>query len=121
MDFEIIFAGDRILSLASFIFPRSEFSSSFLSMLSDKGLEGTYSRKKQRSEYIYIYIYCISFVIFPSRYALYAVAQTNEYFIGKEGVEKAREELAAQRRIIDFNRSAEEGASSQRVFQRNRI
>lgn len=83
MDFEIIFAGDRILSLASFIFPRSEFSSSFLSMLSDKGLEGTYSRKKQRSEYIYIY--CISLVIFPSRYALYAVAQTNEYFIGKEG------------------------------------
>lgn len=80
MDFEIIFAGDRILSLASFIIPRSEFSSSFLSMLSDKGLEGTYSRKKQRSEYI-----CILYI---SRYfplPLYAVAQTNEYFIGKEG------------------------------------
>lgn len=39
----------------------------------------------------------------------------------RKGVEKAREELAAQRRIIDFNRNAEEGASSQRVFQRNRI
>lgn len=66
--------GSDIISLASFIIPRSEFTSSFLSMLRDKG---TYSRKKQRSEYIYI-----SLVILPSRYALYAVAQTNEYFIG---------------------------------------
>lgn len=63
--------GSDIISLASFIIPRSEFTSSFLSMLRDKG---TYSRKKQR-----IYI---SLVILPSRYALYAVAQTNEYFIG---------------------------------------
>lgn len=69
MDFEIIFAGDIIVSfvyystnLAPLSFPYYE-------------IREMYSRKKQRSEYIYI-------VIFPSCYALYAVAQTNEYFIG---------------------------------------
>lgn len=71
MDFEIIFAGDIIVSfvyystnLAPLSFPYYE-------------IRGMYSRKKNNDPNIYIYI-----VIFPSRYALYAVAQTNEYFIG---------------------------------------